>query len=656
MSTLKHCLSISKHPFLTEDLKKELLAGQAENIEKGSKTPRIAAESLLGERLKALRHERSYVKATIMLHQNELQKKAKAEGKPVWKPEPIKAEEPKKPRVLGTPDTKTLQSSEFADWIATTLNTKMSEEGLDIPISWQDLFKKANYYFKGTQAQGIYTPRDAYDAMELGINRYLLNHYSWIEPNGTRKSPFKIIGELKRLVGLLPTQSKRTQEQEQFQQFSTPPFLGYVANWVANIGNNDVYLEPSAGIGGLAVFGRMSNAAQIYVNELSKRRAALLDRLNLGEVFTEDAIQLDNILPDRVKPTVIVMNPPFSSTAGRLVKNMTAFGAQHVEQALRRLEPGGRLVAIVGRGMEMNAPTFRKWWTDIKKKYNVRANIGIDGQEYRKFGTTFDNRLLIIDKTGPTVVKPLEDHVKRVGKLPELLREIRYDRQEAPQLDQKGESQPLQPPLPGTPETGEGAPSGPQPTRPESPGMEPGGKAPEAGDRGPGGTPQQPTETQPGPRGEVPGPGEPTETQPAGGPGGGNIPGAPQRGEREPERLPPESGELSLDEFDDLLDEVEAEEGLTEEKKPTTPTTMPPMGETPTEPTAKKGEKKGGKSGYEEIGDMFKEPQAEYGVAEEILEPEKYAKARPLLEKEYRRFMEGAKNFREQAKLWVKEA
>ncbi|GAH79806.1 unnamed protein product, partial [marine sediment metagenome] len=117
--------------------------------------------------------------------------------------------------------------------------------------------------------------------------------------------------------------------------------------------------------------------------------------------FTEDAAQLHNILPAKIKPTVVVMNPPFSATAGRLTTKKTMYGAHHIEQALKRLEPNGRLVSIVGKGMAMDAPAFSVWWSGIRKEYNVRANIEISGQEYRKFGTTFDNRIIVIDKVAP---------------------------------------------------------------------------------------------------------------------------------------------------------------------------------------------------------------------------------------------------------------
>ena len=57
-------------------------------------------------------------------------------------------------------------------------------------------------------------------------------------------------------------------------------------------------------------------------------------------VIWENAEQLNNVLPDDIKPTVIVMNPPFSATGGRMQgQRKTMNGAQHIEQALQRLEP-----------------------------------------------------------------------------------------------------------------------------------------------------------------------------------------------------------------------------------------------------------------------------------------------------------------------------
>ncbi len=60
------------------------------------------------------------------------------------------------------------------------------------------------------------------------------------------------------------------------------------------------------------------------------------------------------------------------------------------------------MVAIVGCGMALERPTFRKWWAEIEQRYHVRANLGIDGSAYSKFGRTFDNQIIVIDRDGST--------------------------------------------------------------------------------------------------------------------------------------------------------------------------------------------------------------------------------------------------------------
>lgn len=131
-------------------------------------------------------------------------------------------------------------------------------------ITSKELFQLADQAFDGSMANGDYTVKDAYDALELGVNRYIL---SLPTEDVTLES-------MEQLMSLLPTQSKRTEEQESYQQFSTPPTLAYLAAYAANIRSNDVLLEPSAGIGGLAVFGKLYGA-EVHVNELDARRLAV---------------------------------------------------------------------------------------------------------------------------------------------------------------------------------------------------------------------------------------------------------------------------------------------------------------------------------------------------------------------------------------------
>lgn len=258
-----------------------------------------------------------------------------------------------------------------------------------------ELTKMAELAFGGTRASGKWSPKDAYDALEMGVNRWLnANAKSLMEGD-----PRAALERLRGVLALLPTQTDRTREQQDLQQFSTPPTEAYVAARALGIRPGETVLEPSAGNGGLAVFAK-GGGAKVVVNEISPRRAEILKSLGF-EVTSVDAENLNALLPKEIVPDSVLMNPPFSSTGGRLKSNKTEFGARHVEQALARMKPGGRLVAIVGQGMAMNRPAFAEWWKKIGNRYNVVANYGIPGEEYGKYGTTFGNQIIVIDKTSP---------------------------------------------------------------------------------------------------------------------------------------------------------------------------------------------------------------------------------------------------------------
>ena len=329
----------------------------------------------------------------------------------------------------GQAEKYTAPHEQIADGIQSLL-----EEGK--PVYPAQLYQIADRVYGGTQAEGAYSIKDAYDAVELAVNRYLLQSAKGY--NGDAERAQKAVGELQELVSRLPTQSKRTDEMVRFQQFSTPPHIAYLAAWSAGITPADTVLEPSAGVGGLAVFPKAWGAT-VYGNELSPRRLEVLKSLGLDGVFNENAEQIDNVLPGDIRPTVVLMNPPFSSAANRTTKTNTANAARHIEQALERLEEGGRLVAILGRGMADDTPAFKKWWADLKQKYNVRANIRIDGKNYRKYGTTFDVQLVVIDKNGATR-QTVTGAYTDLAQIPSVLEEIRNDRDREAQRDGNLES------------------------------------------------------------------------------------------------------------------------------------------------------------------------------------------------------------------------
>jgi len=165
----------------------------------------------------------------------------------------------------------------------------------------------------------------------------------------------------------------------------------------------------------------------VFVNELDKRRLEIIKELPFDGFLNEDAEQINNIHGDKLEPTVIVMNPPFSSSAERNIHD-TKIGAKHIEESLKMLAPNGRLVAIVGQGMADDAPAFRSWRSGIKEQYNVKANIGIDGKNYSKYGTTFGVQVLVIDKNGATTEPVKTAFLDNLTDFQNLMGGIRNDR------------------------------------------------------------------------------------------------------------------------------------------------------------------------------------------------------------------------------------
>lgn len=291
------------------------------------------------------------------------------------------------------------------------------------------LEEKCAKAFGGTLAEGAYTPKDAYDALELAVNLYLkelARDFNTDDPAGAVQA----LAKLEELVGNLPTQTNRTAEQEKFQQFSTPPTIAYLAAWAANVKASDVVLEPSAGIGGLAVYPKAWGAT-VAVNELDERRRGVLSHMGFDLMTGEDARYVQDVPAlASVSPSVVLMNPPFSSQATTGMAANTATSFEHVEAALEKLTDGGRLVTVLGAGRDgVDSKQFTEWVRKLKKDYTVCANVVIDGKNYRKYGTDFNVRIVVIDKVGAHTGETVTGTFTNLKELPEKLKGVRDARQ-----------------------------------------------------------------------------------------------------------------------------------------------------------------------------------------------------------------------------------
>ena len=130
--------------------------------------------------------------------------------------------------------------------------------------------------FGGSDASGIWDWKAAYDACEAATILFLRKYGRSIFRQSD--TPEARLVALSKISGLLPSHTRRSEESQSLQQFSTPIPFGFAALTAAAIGPYDMVLEPSAGTGLLAVLAEISGGSLI-LNELADTRADLLSSL-----------------------------------------------------------------------------------------------------------------------------------------------------------------------------------------------------------------------------------------------------------------------------------------------------------------------------------------------------------------------------------------
>ena len=257
--------------------------------------------------------------------------------------------------------------------------------------------------FGGTDAQGAWVWKDAYDAAEAAVVLFMKRYGAAMRreagagPNG----PAAMLAMLERLAALEPSHTRRSEEQVRLQQFSTPLPLAYAAVQAAMIRPGDRVLEPSAGTGILAVMAhcalRETASQRLYLNELAPTRAGLLEQLFPGvSVDRRNAETIADYLPGLV-PSAVLMNPPFSVSPGVERRRHDA-DLRHIRSAFSMLPPGGRLVAITSHSCVPGNAAWQSAFRYLDPPAQAVFSIAIDGRAYARHGTSFDTRLTVLDR------------------------------------------------------------------------------------------------------------------------------------------------------------------------------------------------------------------------------------------------------------------
>ncbi len=257
-----------------------------------------------------------------------------------------------------------------------------------IPIDRVALTQAMTESAGGSDAAGAWTQRESFEALEVALAMAIPEFVGRMDAEAA-------IAKLEDLAKELPTHTVRSENQIAFQQFSTPPALACLAVHLARLGAEDIFFEPSAGTGIIAALAKDA-VRQCQLNELEPTRAELLEGLFPGAaVFRHDGAKIASLLSGTARPSVIVMNPPFSVSQSRGEDQHTA--ARHLRAALDHLLPGGRVVAIMpdwfaesARGGEVYRRTL--------EGARVVMSLRLDKGGYAKHGTGIAVRLLVIDK------------------------------------------------------------------------------------------------------------------------------------------------------------------------------------------------------------------------------------------------------------------
>ena len=249
--------------------------------------------------------------------------------------------------------------------------------------------------FGGSDTEGVWDWKTAYEACEAAQVLFLRKFGPAMRARAN--APAALLAMLAKVAALLPSHTRRSEESQALQQFSTPLALGLVASAAAAITPADLVLEPSAGTGLLAIFAELAGG-HLVLNELAATRAGLLGQLFPGIYVTRyDAAHIHDHLDAAVRPSVVLMNPPFSAAAH--VEGRVADAAlRHVGSALARLTEGGRLVAITGETLSPHNPAWRDGFIRLQERGRVVFTAGVDGRVYARHGTTTDTRLTVIDR------------------------------------------------------------------------------------------------------------------------------------------------------------------------------------------------------------------------------------------------------------------
>lgn len=304
-----------------------------------------------------------------------------------------------------------------------------SVEGNEVtPLSMKDVKK----ILEGYSTLSDMSATDMQELVELAMTNETRNVALKYINSGKQKFGYDLILSMYNVQPLLNARDSTRFER---QQYSTPTPFGYVMGQFVQSGKTiESVLEPSAGNGALTI---TFPSAIVHVNDIDERRLENLRTLGYGKVTNQDAL-----VPFSGEVDAVLTNPPFGSTTARefdegQIKISSLEGLMSIN-ALESMKDNGRAAIVIGGNTSyrdngaMQSKDMRLF-AYLYSHYNVVDVINLNGDMYKRNGTKYDVRIILINgrKKGPfkLIAPPVKSKARaeQVNSFEELYNRIQND-------------------------------------------------------------------------------------------------------------------------------------------------------------------------------------------------------------------------------------
>lgn len=304
-----------------------------------------------------------------------------------------------------------------------------SVEGNEVtPLSMKDVKK----ILEGYSTLSDMSATDMQELVELAMTNETRNVALKYINSGKQKFGYDLILSMYNVQPLLNARDSTRFER---QQYSTPTPFGYVMGQFVQSGKTiESVLEPSAGNGALTI---TFHSAIVHVNDIDERRLENLRTLGYGKVTNQDAL-----VPFSGEVDAVLTNPPFGSTTARefdegQIKISSLEGLMAIN-ALESMKDNGRAAIVIGGNTSyrdngaMQSKDMRLF-AYLYSHYNVVDVINLNGDMYKRNGTKYDVRIILINgrKKGPfkLIAPPVKSKARaeQINSFEELYNRIQND-------------------------------------------------------------------------------------------------------------------------------------------------------------------------------------------------------------------------------------